>query len=387
MTISKNVKLLSYFNFFTDFNLYAPVAIIYFTRVSGSFTLGMSIFSIVMISSALFEVPTGIFSDFIGRKKTLILGAFSSIIFAIFYALGSFYWILVFGAVFEGLTRALYSGNNKALLYDSLKQSNQEKEYSHFLGRTSSMFQFALAISAVLGSVLANYSFSLLMWLSVVPKIVCLLIGFKIQDVESYTQESANIFSHTLKAFKLFAKNINLRLLSLVSIIGYAFGEASYQFRSAFVNTLWPLWAVGASKALSNIGAALSFYFSGKLIKRFHEFRLLFFSKLYSLFINIISIAHPTVLSPALISTTSLTYGASYVAKDALFQKEFTHKQRATMSSLNSLFGSIAFGIVSILLGFFADKLGPGKALLIMQAAGFVSLGIYFKLFKKYNDN
>ncbi|MDP3733336.1 MAG: hypothetical protein Q8Q91_02225, partial [Candidatus Daviesbacteria bacterium] len=73
--VKRNIRLLTWFNFFTDFKLYGPLAIIYFSQVTGSYGLGTSIFSVVMLSSALFEIPTGILSDFLGRKKTLTLGA------------------------------------------------------------------------------------------------------------------------------------------------------------------------------------------------------------------------------------------------------------------------------------------------------------------------
>lgn len=63
----KNIKFLTWFNFFTDFKLYSPVAILYFAQVTGSFALGMSIFSIAYVSAAFFEIPTGIYSDLIGR--------------------------------------------------------------------------------------------------------------------------------------------------------------------------------------------------------------------------------------------------------------------------------------------------------------------------------
>ena len=65
----------------------------------------------------------------------------------------------------------------------------------------------------------------------------------------------------------LFKGNYKLRTLSISKIIGYAQGEAGYQFSSAFVNLLWPVWAIGFSKMLSNIGAALSFHYSGRIIK------------------------------------------------------------------------------------------------------------------------
>jgi len=97
MVLHKNIKLLTWFNFFTDFRLYAPIAIIYFARVSGSYALGMSIFSITMISSALFEIPTGIFSDKIGRKKTVILGALLAVLYSLFYALGQSFFMLSIG--------------------------------------------------------------------------------------------------------------------------------------------------------------------------------------------------------------------------------------------------------------------------------------------------
>lgn len=140
MLPKKNIKILTWFNFFTDFRLYAPIAIIYFAKVSGSYALGMSIFSITMISSALFEVPTGIFSDMIGRRKTVIFGAVSAVIYACLYALNHSYWLLAVGALFEGLSRSFYSGNNDALLHDTLSEEGNQHRYDEFLGKISAPY-------------------------------------------------------------------------------------------------------------------------------------------------------------------------------------------------------------------------------------------------------
>lgn len=67
--------------------------------------------------------------------------------------------ILVVAAVFDGLSQAFYSGNNDALLHDSLTETGNVHQYDEHLGKTSSMFQLALALAAVLGSVIANWSF------------------------------------------------------------------------------------------------------------------------------------------------------------------------------------------------------------------------------------
>lgn len=382
MQLQKNIKLLTYFNFFTDFKLYAPIAIVYFAQVTGSYALGMSIFSITMISSALFEVPTGIYSDFIGRKKTVILGAASAVIYAIFYAIGGSYLILIAGAIFEGLSRAFYSGNNNALLLDSLKQSGKIDEYDEFLGRVSSMFQIALTLSAILGSFLASWSFSLIMWISVISQIICLGISLFLIEPRSHTEARGNIYDHLKQSLSHFRKNKKLRMLSIASIIGYGLGEASYQFQSAFYSVLWPLWAIGLAKTFSNLGASVSFMFSGKIIKRFNALPLLVASNTYSRIMGIISTLFPTFLSPLLLSSTSLFFGVSTVAENTLLQKEFKNEQRATMDSLNSLGGSLFFALVAFLLGLLADKISPGLALLIFEVAKISVLGIYIKLYK-----
>lgn len=141
--IEKNVLLLGVLNFLMEFKLYGAIAILYFTSITNSITLGMSIFSIGMLSTAILEIPTGAISDKMGRKPTIILGTVVSFLYVLLYAIGNQYYILALGAIFEGLERALFSGNNEALLYDTLKQLKKEEQYHKYLGKTNSMYYLA----------------------------------------------------------------------------------------------------------------------------------------------------------------------------------------------------------------------------------------------------
>ena len=379
----KNIKLLALFNFFTDFHLFSAILIIYFAQVTGSYALGMSLFSVAMVSSALFEVPTGVFSDYMGRKKTMMIGAVCAVLAIAFYAIGVNYWILFIGALFEGLQRAWYSGNNDALLYETLSNSNSKDDYDHYLGKTSAMFQVAAAVGIIVGGFIAVWSFPLVMWLSVVPQVICLIISLLIIEPVRNSNQSSNIYTHLIAAAKKIWMNKKLRLLNISSIISYAIGESTYQFRAAFVNTLWPLWAVGVSQIRSSIGAAISYWYSGKLIKKVGAFRLLLISNIYSKVINIGSVAMATVGSPVLLSSTSLFHGANDVANSKLMQKEFTDEQRATLGSINSFMGNLAFGFLAVVLGIFADKFGPAKALLFAYIFSLPTLLINWVLFKE----
>ena len=378
----KNIKLLALFNFFTDFHLFSAILIIYFAQVTGSYALGMSLFSVAMVSSALFEVPTGVFSDYMGRKKTMMIGAVCAVLAIAFYAIGVNYWILFIGALFEGLQRAWYSGNNDALLYETLSNSNSKDDYDHYLGKTSAMFQVAAAVGIIVGGFIAVWSFPLVMWLSVIPQVICLIISLLIVEPTKHTDRSSNIYSHLITASKKIWSNKKLKLLSLYSIQGFAVGEATYQFRGAFVNTLWPIWAVGIAKVLSSIGGAVSYWYSSKLIKKVGAYRILLISAIYGKVINIGSVAIANVVSPIFLSSTSLFYGVSQVANNKLMQKEFTDEQRATLGSINSFMGSLVFGIFAVILGIFADKLGPTKALLFAYIFSLPTLLINWVLFK-----
>ena len=380
---NKNIKLLKYFNFLIGFSLFAPLAIIYFARVSGSYTLGASIFGIIMLSSAVFEVPTGIWSDKVGRRGTIILGSWARVTAFILYALASSYTLLLIGAIFEGLSRSFYSGNNDSLLHDTLVDDGLESDYDMYLGKTYYPEQLSLGISAVLGGIIANFSFSYLMWLSVLSQFGLLYISYKFNEPKSYTKAEGNIYLHIREAIKLFVKNKKLRLLSIGSMFGFAFGENKYQFRSAFVSTLWPIWALGASSVLSNFGASVSYYFSSQIIKRFTAQNILFFSAIYNKIIIIIATSIPTLISPILLTTTSLLHGVRSVSEGKLFHKEFTNNQRATMSSLNSLGGNIIFFLVSITLGAMADNWGPAKAMLVLTIFELPTIYIYWRLYKQ----
>lgn len=378
----RNIKLLGLFNFFTDFQFHSAVLVIYFAQVTGSYALAMSLFSTVMLSSAIFEVPTGIFSDKIGRKKTICMGAFFATLAAIFTAIGGSYWMLFCGSLCSGIARSWYSGNNDAFLHDSLSELGNKESYAHYLGKTSSMFQVALMIGAVIGSILAQWSFPLIMWLSVIPQVCCLIISFFFKEPNVFTKNQTNIFSHIkLSALHLW-KNKTLRLLSIQDILSYGIGEASFNFSAAFIGTLWPIWAIGFSKMISFGGAAISFWFSGNIIKKIGAYKILLIAQSYSRIIGFIAYLKPTIFSPVLTSSSSIFHGVSSVSHTSLMQKEFTNEQRATLGSINSFLGNIFYGFFSPILGLLADHYNPAQALVFVQIFSLPALFITWRLYR-----
>ncbi|MBK8022520.1 MAG: MFS transporter [Chloroflexi bacterium] len=383
MKRSANLRLLSWFNFFSFLRLYGVVAVIYFAQITGSYALALSIYSIANIARAAFEIPTGIISDKLGRSICLRLGALASVLSVACYAIGQDYAILVIGAVLEGACLAFFSGNNDALLYESLAEHGQEVRYPEALGRARSAMELAGFLASILGGLIASVSFGVLMGLSMMPQLIALALSFGFRDATVHRRTPENVLFHLKEALSYYMSNWRLRTLSLAEIIGVGMGDAAWSLQAAFYNMLLPIWAVGVMISLNYLASTISFRLSGRLIERFKALNLLLFSAIYSRVLAFIALISPTVFSPLLMASASVTYGPSVVAGNTLLQAEFTDRQRATMASINSLAGGFFFAVMAVLLGAYADRFGTAHALLIAQVLQLPLIGLYWQVFRK----
>lgn len=105
----------------------------------------------------LFEVPSGYFSDKLGRKKTLLMaGGFSCVAYLSFYIGGSF-WLLAMGQLFLSLGFSFISGTDTALHYALLSGLKKENEYGPREAKLGFWGFLISSLSAVLGGLLATW--------------------------------------------------------------------------------------------------------------------------------------------------------------------------------------------------------------------------------------
>ena len=379
-TLKTNIRIMGLLNLLMDFKLYGAFAIIYYSEISNSMMLGMSIFSITMIASAIFEFPTGIIADKIGRKNTVIIGCVNSLIYAIILAVTGSYLGLIFAAVFEGLERAFFSGNNNAFIYDTLKEEGEESEYKHYLGKTNSMYYMAGILSTLLGAAVAYFtSIRMLMIISVIPRVLEVILSLGLKDVNRYSKDDENVFAQAKNVVKLVKNNKILKRQIIADGISDGIGEATFQFRSQFYKMVWPMWAVGIPGILANIGAFLGSWFSGKVLKKWENEKVIIFSNVFCIISNWVSLLMNNILSPFIMITNSIF--PTDVAKSDISQSLYKDEYRSSMGSLKSLVASILYAIFAILVGAIADWKGAIFALFIAQLLKFIVVGLYRKLY------
>ncbi|MFB4270403.1 MFS transporter [Nonomuraea sp. GTA35] len=371
-TVNRNVRLLSWFNFFGDFRMYGPIMVIYFAQVTGSYTAAASLLAVKMLSSAAFEVPTGVLSDRLGRRGTMIAGAVVMVAAHLGYAGASGYGLLLAAVVLEGLATSLWSGNNESLLYDTLLEAGREEEFPRHSGRVNSMFQIALALAAAVGGVVAGaWSLRVVVALSVVPQVLCVLLALRVREPRVHGPLESNALVHLGSALRGIRRNPVLRRMTLVSALRYS-GESAAQLSPVFVAGLWPLWALGLWRTFGHGVAFVGFRVSGWVIGRVGAARTLLFGELFDNVANVVALVKPTVFSPVLLGSPA--YGMSTIAQQTLLQREFTDRERATMGSLASLLGSVLYALVALGAGLVADRWGIVPALLVIQAVVLIAL-------------
>lgn len=363
-----------------NFRLYYGVAVVYFAQITQSYALALSIFSVVQLAQALGEVPLGYISDKWGRNICLKVGAHASLISVLFFAVGHNYWLLVVGAIFEGITRSAFSGNNDALLYEALAECKQEKRYAQEFGTVSSWLEGSGFIGTVLGSFIALYSVPLLFRLSVIPQVFAVMISWFIAEPKTVKEPILSLLTHLKTALKTYRHSLKIRYISLASILSVAIGGSTWWFQGVFYNQFLPAWVSSLVLSLNFLTSSISFRLSGWLIVKYKAMKVLIYQEIYSRALYLIALILPSVASPLLMALASVSYGPCTVAQSMLLQQEFTNTQRATMSSVNSLLGNILFAVVSIGLGFLADLFGATKAILVAQLCFVSVVFLYLKL-------
>ncbi|MGE3624439.1 MAG: MFS transporter [Bdellovibrionales bacterium] len=380
----RNIRLLYLHNLLTDFRFQAPFVLIYFEQVTGSYTAATLILATETLMAALLDIPTGIFSDRFSRRATLACGSASYALSLTCYAFGSHFAVFILGATLFGLSLALFSGNNNAMLYETLKAEGKEKRFHHYQGRASSMFQIGLGVSAFLAGFIAPFGLRIVFMLGIIPQILAVIVSLLMKEPRTHIEVEEKSLAHFMSALRTVWRNPRLRLLTVAQSISYGFGEASFMFNTAFVNMVWPTWAVAAYRMLAHIFAFAGYWFSGKILDRIKPAFALAAASAYGLVSGLAAVFMANIVSPLIFVTGSGFFGAYMVARDKIMQEEFNDRQRATMSSVITFGGSLVSGAAALILGLIADHYGVIAALASGILLSGTALPVFVRMFRRY---
>lgn len=377
----RNLKLLNVLAFMFGFDAVAGVMAVYFATVAGSVSLGMTALAVMNLSASLFEVPTGVFSDQVGRRKTLVIYyVVIATAFLLFYLADSAAWLMA-GTVLMGIAMALKSGTMSAFVYENLEVLGRENEFSKQEGYRQALGRYALMSAALVGSVaIAFYDIRAAVLISLVVYCVGVLVSLGLLDVREDPKLTTNVYARLGLAWKQFRADTTLRDISVATIISRGGGNIEYRFRSLFFALIMPEWLVNLLGMVNNLTSALGMTYAHRLVQRWGFVKTLVQADVLDKIITSICILTRTIPTSFVMNIVSgLMFGMRSVAGEDLLQERYSKDQRATMGSMVGLASSLLYGVLGIGFGLVADKIGIVNTLLILQGILLVATWFYRK--------
>lgn len=137
--------------------LYMPISVLFYEDNGLTGFEIMFIQGVYSLTMAIFEIPSGYFSDRLGRKTTLIIGSILWALGFVFYSVSSSFYGFIGAEILLGFGASFISGTDTAMLYDTLIDLKREKDFLKFEGRTLSVGNFAEGAAGIIGVLIAQY--------------------------------------------------------------------------------------------------------------------------------------------------------------------------------------------------------------------------------------
>ncbi len=218
-----NISKICLFKFFISLHFFGGVMIPFFMEWGGiTFTQIMILQSWFMFCVFFLEVPTGTIADYLGRKHSLILAGFVGILVPIIYTIKPDFYIFLLGEFLFALSIALMSGADQALIYDSLKKTNETSKSKKIFAKMESMGLAGIMIASPIGSIIAVY-FGLkapMLFMSI-PAFAAFLIGLTLKEPKITTKkiESKKYLDVLKEGIGYFYNHKILKILAIDKIV------------------------------------------------------------------------------------------------------------------------------------------------------------------------
>jgi len=391
----------SLYGFLKNLRFFDPFLILFFREMGFSFLQIGVLIAVRDITTNIFEVPTGIYADVFGRRKSMILSFTSYILsFVIFFFFPNYYLYMIAMVLFA-LGDAFRSGTHKAMILEYLKIKGMENYKVEYYGNTRAASQFGSSISSLIAAALVFYngSYRIIFLASIIPYIMNLInLSTYPKELDGQVNETANIklsvkFKTTFRDFVNIFRNPSAMKVLLNSSIFDSFFKITKEYLQPIVKEfalLIPLF-VGMSniKRVSIIIGIVYFILylltsyasksSAKFSKKFKNLSgaintTYLFGSAFLIFAGISTTLKLNIFAIIVFILFYMLQNVRRPMNVSLISEKIPHRTMATGLSAESQITTTFKAVIAIAVGALADKFGVGVSLLI---TGMVMMVLY----------
>ena len=238
-SLETNARLYPWFRAASDCHAWIPVFFLYMSSVL-PLPQVIQLSAVYYLSVFVLEVPSGYFSDRMGRRTTLLLAGASLVLAYSLFIFGGSFAVFALGQFFLAGGIAMQSGTDTAFHYDTLAAMDRTHEYANREARAEQYGLTMLAIATLSGGLLGSidlrlaYVFALLGALA-----MCALVWRFVEPVHA---PAGNL---SLRHFLTLVGSCLARLrdpvlgwLFTVLIVFYAMAHVVFEFYQPYIALL-----------------------------------------------------------------------------------------------------------------------------------------------------
>jgi len=256
---SHNIRVLFWISFFGTISFLQPVlTLFYFER---GLTSSQILILLMFWSGAVLigEVPTGMFADRFGAKYSFLFGSVIKTFSIVLLLFAYDPWMFFLYSFINGFSVTFFSGADEALIYDSLKESNEENRMDHAMGKIQSATFVSMLIAVIFGSYLAkdlaDSQFNLLIILGLAFHLIEVFFVLKIKQPSMDSFKRENPFSQIKSGLRVIRQAPELLLMFLNVTLVFIPAGAVYQYfdQPLMKEAGLPVFLIGVFHAISAV--------------------------------------------------------------------------------------------------------------------------------------
>jgi MFS family permease len=166
------------YGFLKNLRFFDPFLILFFREMGFSFLDIGALYAIRELCTNVLEIPTGVIADAFGRRKAMIASFAAYLLsFALFYAVPRF-WAYAIAMILFAVGETFRSGTHKAMILEHLRIQGIEDQKVSYYGHTRAASQLGSAVAALIAAGLVFYagSFRIVFLASTIPYVLDLLL-------------------------------------------------------------------------------------------------------------------------------------------------------------------------------------------------------------------
>lgn len=220
---NQNAKLYVLIGFFRSLWFTEAIWYFYWGRFTSYTSIGV-IFAVITIANLLAEIPSGIFADRYGRKKSVIVGIVAIFLGVLIMAAApSAIWLFA-GALVSNVGQAFVSGAMEALVYDSMIVDGTSSQFAALTTFKTQASLVAYLIAVPLGGWIYQYHFRGANLLEAIFSFIVVLLSLLLRESKNFTLDtSIPRFSDLKQGFRHLFSKIFMPFLLIIFLLETTF--------------------------------------------------------------------------------------------------------------------------------------------------------------------